>query len=62
VISGEPVLNSVLSGVGLVYIPVILYNAQQLIFNQNKRYRIGRKFDLQVLDLYPSEKLPEKNQ
>lgn len=62
VISGEPVLNSVLSGVGLVYIPVILYNAQQLIFKQNKRYRIGRKYDLQVLDLYPSEKLPEKNQ
>jgi hypothetical protein len=62
VISGEPLLNSVISGVALVYIPVLLYNAQQLIFNGNKKYRIGNKYDLQVLDLYPSEKLPEKKQ
>ena len=62
VISGEPLLNSALSGVALVYVPVILYNAQQLIFKGNKRYRIGNKYDLQVLDLYPSENLPEKKQ
>lgn len=62
VISGEPFVNSLISGVGLVYIPVLLYNAQQLIFKRNKKYRIGNKYDLQVLDLYPSEKLPEKKQ
>jgi hypothetical protein len=62
VISGEPFVNSLLSGVALVYGPVLLYNAQQLIFNSNKKYRIGNKYDLQVLDLYPSEKLPEKKQ
>lgn len=62
VISGEPFLNSALSGVALVYVPILLYNAQQLIFKGNKRYRIGRKYDLQVLDLYPSEKVPEKKQ
>lgn len=62
VISGEPFINSLVSGVALVYIPVLLYNAQQLIFNGNKKYRIGNKYDLQVLDLYPSEKLPEKKQ
>jgi hypothetical protein len=61
-ISGEPFLNSLLSGVGLVYIPVLLYNAQQLVFNRNKKYRIGNKYDLQVLDFYPSEKLPGKKQ
>ncbi len=62
VISGEPLLNSALSGIGLVYVPIVLYNAQQLIFKSNKRYRIGDKYDLQVLDLYPSEILPEKKQ
>lgn len=62
VISGEPFVNSLVSGVALVYIPVLLYNAQQLIFNGNKKYRIGNKYDLQVLDFYPSEKLPEKKQ
>ena len=62
VISGEPFVNSLLSGVALVYVPVLLYNAQQIIFNRNKKYRIGNKYDLQVLDFYPSEKLPEKKQ
>lgn len=62
VISGEPFVNSLVSGVALVYVPVLLYNAQQLIFKGNKKYRIGNKYDLQVLDLYPSEKIPEKKQ
>lgn len=62
VISGEPFTRSLLSGVGLVYIPVVLYNLQQLIFKANKRYRIGSKYDLQMLDFYPPEKVPEKNQ
>lgn len=61
-ISGEPFVRSLLSGIGLVYIPVALYNLQQVIFKGNKKYRIGNKYDLQVLDLYPSEKLPEKKQ
>jgi hypothetical protein len=59
-ISGEPFKTSLLSGVALVYIPIIIYNAQQLIFNGNKKYRIGKKYDLQVLDFYPIEKLPQK--
>lgn len=62
VISGEPFQKSLLSGIGLVYIPIALYNVQQLIFKGNKRFRIGNKYDLQILDFYPSEKLPEKNQ
>ena len=62
VISGEPFQKSLLSGLGIVYVPVILYNLQQVIFRGNKRYRIGNKYDLQILDFYPSEKLPEKNQ
>ena len=62
VISGEPFQRSLLSGLGIVYIPVILYNLQQVVFRGNKRYRIGSKYDLQVLDYYPLEKLPEKKQ
>ena len=62
VISGEPFQKSLLSGLGIVYIPVILYNLQQVVFGGNKRYRIGSKYDLQVLDYYPLEKLPEKKQ
>ncbi len=62
VISGEPFQQSLLSGIGLVYIPIVLYNLQQLIFKGNKKYRIGSKYDLQVMDFYPSEKVPEKNQ
>lgn len=59
VISGEPFTQSLLSGVGLVYIPVVLYNLQQLIFKANKRYRIGSKYDLQMLDFYPPEMIPK---
>ncbi|RXK60540.1 hypothetical protein ESA94_08710 [Lacibacter luteus] len=62
VISGEPFRQSLLGAIGLVYIPVALYNLQQLIFKANKRYRIGSKYDLQMLDFYPPEKVPEKNQ
>jgi hypothetical protein len=61
-VSGEPFGKSLVSGVALVYVPVLLYNAKQLIFKGNKKYRLGNKYDLQVLDLYPSEKLPEKKQ
>jgi hypothetical protein len=32
---------------------------QQLIFKGNKKYRIGSKYDLQVMDFYPSEMLPK---
>lgn len=60
VISGEPFQQSLLSGIGLVYIPIALHNLQQLIFKGNKRYRIGNKYDLQVMDFYPSEILPKK--
>lgn len=59
VISGEPFQQSLLSGIGLVYIPIVLYNLQQLIFKGNKKYRIGSKYDLQVMDFYPSEMLPK---
>jgi hypothetical protein len=59
VISGEPFQQSLLSGIGLVYIPIVLYNMQQLIFKGNKKYRIGSKYDLQVMDFYPSEMLPK---
>lgn len=58
VISGQPLVTSLAAGVTLVYAPVLLYNMKRMITNGSRRYRIGKKYDLQVLDLYKAEKLP----
>jgi len=62
VLSGEPLLGAALAGVGLVYIPIALYNVKRLLFNSNKDYQLGNTYELRLLNLYPSEKLPQQNQ
>jgi hypothetical protein len=61
VISGESFLKSFLSAVSLVYAPVLFYNIKRLVTSGSKKYTIGNKYDLQVLDLYPAEVVPNKN-
>jgi len=58
VISGQPFVTSLIAGVTLVYAPILFYNIKRVITNGNKRYTIGEKYDLQVLDLYKAEKVP----
>jgi hypothetical protein len=58
VISGQPFVSSLIAGVTLVYAPILFYNIKRVITTGNKRYTIGKKYDLQVLDLYKAEKLP----
>lgn len=60
VISGQPFVSSLLAGVTLVYAPIVLYNIKRLITNGTRRYSIGTKYDLQVLDLYKAEIVPKK--
>ncbi len=58
VISGQPFVSSLIAGVSLVYAPILLYNIKRLITNGTRRYLIGDKYDLQVLDLFPAEIIP----
>ncbi len=60
VISGQPFVSSLIAGVTLVYAPIVLYNIKRLITNGTRRYSIGTKYDLQVLDLYKAEIVPKK--
>ena len=61
VISGESFLKSFLGAVSLVYAPVLFYNIKRLVTSGSKKYTIGNKYDIQVLDLYPAEVVPNKN-
>ena len=61
VISGQPFVSSLIAGVTLVYAPILLYNIKRLITNGTRRYSIGAKYDLQVLDLYPAEIIPRND-
>lgn len=61
-ISGEPLATALSVGVGIVYAPLLLYNVKRLVFNVNRQYKLGNKFDLLVLDIHPAEKVPQKNQ
>jgi len=61
VISGQPFVTSLIAGVTLVYAPILFYNIKRIITNGSRRYTIGKKYDLQVLDLYRAEKLPNQN-
>lgn len=58
VMSGEPFATSLLAGITLVYAPVLFYNITRLIKNGSRRYPIGNKYDLQILDLHPAENIP----
>ncbi|HMO34378.1 MAG TPA: hypothetical protein PKE63_13315 [Lacibacter sp.] len=62
VISGEPFWNSFLAGAGLVYGPILLYNVKRILFNRSRRFPLGDKYDLQLLDLYRPELVPGKKQ
>lgn len=61
-ISGEPFARALIFGVGIVYAPIVLYNVKRLLFGVNRKYVIGKKFDLLVLDIHPAENVPQKNQ
>jgi hypothetical protein len=61
ILSGEPTGRSLLSGVGLVYGPILLYNMQRIIANKGKRFPIGEKYDLRVLDLHRAESVPRNH-
>lgn len=61
VISGESFFKSFLAAVSLVYAPVLFYNIKNLVTSGSKKYSLGNKYDLQVLDLYPAEVIPDKN-
>lgn len=61
VISGESFLKSFLAAVSLVYAPVLFYNIKNLVTSGSKKYTLGNKYDLQVLDLYPAEVVLNKN-
>ena len=58
VISGQPFVSSLIAGITLVYAPIIFYNIKRLITNGSRRYPIGKKYDLLVLNLSPVEKIP----
>jgi len=60
VISGEPFWSSFLTGAGLVYIPIIFYHVKNLVFGRGAYYPIGKKYDLQLLDLYRAEQVPKQ--
>lgn len=60
VISGETFLKSFIGAVSLVYAPVLFYNIKRLVTSGSKKYTLGSKYDLQVLDFYPAETVPNK--
>lgn len=62
VLSGQPFWSSFSTGVGLVYLPILFYHAKNLIFGGGRYYRIGNKYDLQLLDLYRAEPVPVQQQ
>jgi hypothetical protein len=61
-LGGEAFWPAMATGTGLVYIPILLYNMQRILFHGNRKYMIGSVFDLQLLDLYRPEIVPAKNQ
>lgn len=61
VISGQKFASSLIAGVTIVYAPILFYNIRRVITNGTRRYTLGKKYDLLVLDLYKAEKLPNKN-
>lgn len=62
VISGQSFWSSFLTGAGLVYLPIIFYHIKNFLFGGGAYYRIGNKYDLQLLDLYRAEPVPIQQQ
>jgi hypothetical protein len=60
VISGESFKRALISGVSIVYFPILVYNIKRLITNHKRLFVLGSKYDLQVLDFYPAEIIPIK--
>lgn len=59
--SGENFGRSLLWGAGLVYTPIVLYHAKNAVFNRNRRFVIGEKYDLLMLDIFRPEIVPIRN-
>lgn len=59
--SGENFGTSLLWGAGLVYGPLLLYNLKHLVFGSNRKFVLGEKYDLLILDLYRPEVVPIQN-
>lgn len=57
-ISGQSLSSSIAAGFAIVYLPVLIYNAQRLFFGGSKVYIIGNKYELQVLDFFTPENIP----
>lgn len=62
VLSGQPFWSSFSTGVGLVYLPILFYHVKNFLFGSGRYYRIGNKYDLQLLDLYRAEPVPIQQQ
>lgn len=60
VISGERFTSAFFTGLGIVYLPLLVYNIKRMITNHRRYYPIGSKYDLQVLDIHPAEIIPIK--
>lgn len=56
--SGEKFGRALLWGTGLVYGPVLLYHGKHLLFNRSRKYVIGDKYDLLMLDIFQPEIVP----
>ena len=61
-ISGQSLSSSIVAGFAIVYLPVLIYNAQRLLFSGSKVYNIGDTYQLQVLDFFTSENVPLNKQ
>lgn len=56
--SGESFGRSLLWGTGLVYGPILLYHGKHLLFDRSRRYVLGDKYDLLMLDIFQPEIVP----
>jgi len=56
--SGENFGRSLLWGTGLVYGPILLYHGKHLLFDRSRRYVLGDKYDLLMLDIFQPEIVP----
>lgn len=60
VMSGQSFPSALFTGLGIVYLPILVYNIKRLVTNHGRHYPIGSKYDLQVLDIHPAEIVPVK--
>ena len=61
-ISGQSLTSAIAAGFAIVYLPVLIYNAQRFLFRGSKVYRIGDRYQLQVLDFFTAENVPLEKQ